>query len=144
MTEHFFFTNIAHCVFMIWFFPKSNNLEPWFLQPSSVLPSECLHSHPSKFQNHIKFNAHLFWLHNVNKKKPFTRYCGRYKNKETAWNFTDSISGLGSSCDTIKRETSQITFHNPGPVGQVHQRTERNKKQTNLQPTPQSRPGGLN
>ena len=23
-------------------------------------------------------------------RKPFTRYCGRYKNKETAWNFTDS------------------------------------------------------
>ncbi|KAF3693553.1 hypothetical protein EXN66_Car009229 [Channa argus] len=68
---------------------------------------------PQQFQNHIKFNAHLFWLHNVNR-KPFTRYCGRYKNKETVENCTDSIrpqlavrhNKKGNSTDHISQPSS--------------------------------------
>lgn len=87
------FTNIAHGV--LWY-DSAPNLQSNFRAKICSSPHhsrEYLHHplfHPPTIQNHIKFNAHLFWLHNVNK-KPFTRYCGRYKNKETAWNFTDSI-----------------------------------------------------
>lgn len=122
-----FFTNIAHGVFYDMILPRSNNLELQFCsRPRLRIPSHPLRPPtPQQFWNHIKFNAHLFWLHNVNK-KPFTRYCGRYKNKETAWNFTDSIRPQ-LVVRHNKKETSQITFHNPRPAGQVLQVTERNK-----------------
>lgn len=90
-----------------------DNLEPQFV----AFPVLWNVSFPQsqQFQKHIKFNAHLFWLHNVNK-KPFTRYCGRYKNKETAWNFTDYIRPR-LVVRHNKKETSQITFHNPSSSG---------------------------
>lgn len=72
--------------------------------PSLSLPFS---SQVQQFQKHIEFNAHLFWLHNVNK-KPFTRYCGRYKNKETAGNVTDSIRPLAHRAT---QEKGNITDH---------------------------------
>lgn len=51
-------------------------------------------------------------------------------------------SGLGFVVRHNKKETSQITFHNPGPAGRVLQQTERNVKPSRQDSTVTS--GGLN
>lgn len=39
--------------------------------PSLLSPADVFQSPIATIQNHIRFNAHLFWLHNVNNKKTF-------------------------------------------------------------------------
>lgn len=87
--------------------PRASDLELPFAaaRPPPPAPRK-LHSHPNS-SGTISRLMHIYFGCIMLIRKPFTRYRGRYKNKETAWKLQRLCQASASSCDTVKRKTKR-------------------------------------